>query len=228
MSIASPPSYASGCLPIPACAAADLVQHLLEAIERPVEIAPCNDKGRRKSDHGAVCLLREPSLGQESLADLARARDPRVDLGADPQSAPAHLVEREVIQCPQPREHMRAKSGAAIDQLLVADDAQCFEPNRGGERIAAEGRAVRAGGEDVHHLASSNKGGDRQHAAAERLTENDSIGTKALVLIGKPRAGAAEPGLHLVEDEEDAVRIAAPAQAREKAMGRHDDARLAL
>src|ERR1700737_4043193 len=102
MSIASPPTYASGCLPLPAWSAPHLVQHPPEAIERPVEIAPCNDKGRRKSDHGAVCLLREHSLGQEPLADLARARDRR----ADP--APAGSISAPTPN-PRPRTSLSAR-----------------------------------------------------------------------------------------------------------------------
>ena len=72
------------------------------------------------------------------------------------------------------------------------------------------------------------EGRDRQHAAAERLAEDEPVGPDVLVLEGEPRAGAAESRLHLVEDQQHVVRVAQAAQAREKAGGRHDDAGLAL
>ena len=123
---------------------------------------------------------------------------------------------------------MGAEHAALLHQPFVADHVQRLEPNRGGERIAAEGRAVRAGREDVHDLAAGDKGGHRQHPAAERLAQDQAVGTDALVLEGEPRAGAAQAGLHLVEDQQHAVCVADAAQGGEPARRRHDDAGLAL
>ena len=54
-----------------------------------------------------------------------------------------------------------------------------------------------------------------QHHAAERnvprrdaLGERDQIGDDAEAFAGERRAGAAEAGHHLVEDQHDAVRVA--------------------
>ena len=85
-----------------------------------------------------------------------------------------------------------------------------------------------AGREHVHDLAGGDEGGDRQHAAAERLAQDDAVGTDALVLECEPGAGAAEARLHLVEDQQHAVRVADAAQPGEIARRRHDDAGLAL
>src|SRR5262245_22280127 len=48
------------------------------------------------------------------------------------------------------------------------------------------------------------------------------------MLKREPGAGAAEPGLDLVEDQQNAVRVAQPTDAREPARRWHDDARLTL
>src|SRR6202011_2174614 len=54
------------------------------------------------------------------------------------------------------------------------------------------------------------------------------IRTNALVLEREPGAGATEPGLHLIENEKDALGVAEAAQPSEPAGRRHDDAGLAL
>ncbi len=45
---------------------------------------------------------------------------------------------------------------------------------------------------------------DRQ-AAAEALGQGDDVGLDAVGLVGEPVAGAADAGLHLVEDQQRAV-----------------------
>ena len=103
-----------------------------------------------------------------------------------------------------------------------------FQRHRGGKRIAAEGRPVRARREHIHQLAGADEGGYRQHAAAQRLAQNDPVRSDALVLEGEPGAGAAKTRLHLVDDQQYAVRIAQAPQPREPACRRNDDAGLAL
>jgi hypothetical protein len=204
------------------------VQDFLEPIERPIEIRARDDERRREPHDGVVRLFREHAFFQEPLAGLARVGDAGVDLGAGPQAASAHLFERGTVDRAQALQHMSAKRTALLHQPLVADHVERLEADRRRERVAAERGAVRARREDVHHLAARDEGGHRQHSAAQRLAQDDAVRTDAFVLIGEPGAGAAEPGLHLVEDEEHAVRIADPAQAGDEARGRHDDARLPL
>jgi hypothetical protein len=68
---------------MPASAAADLVQHLLEAIERPVEIAPRNDKGRRKPHHSPVCSQTSRALATAgSISAPTHNPRPRTSLSA--------------------------------------------------------------------------------------------------------------------------------------------------
>ena len=91
-----------------------------------------------------VRLLRQHAFRQQALADLARARDIGIDLGADPQTAAANVLERRARDRAQASEHVGAEHAALLHQPFVADHVECLEPHRGGERIAAEGRAVRA------------------------------------------------------------------------------------
>ena len=51
-------------------------------------------------------------------------------------------------------------------------------------------------------------GGIDRHAVAQALAQHDDVGLDAIVREGVQRAGAAEVGLHLVEDEDDVVLAA--------------------
>src|SRR6185369_5225558 len=53
-------------------------------------------------------------------------------------------------------------------------------------------------------------------------------GPDAFVLEGEPAAGAAQPRLHLVDDQQHVVAVAPFAQLREEALRRYDHAGLAL
>src|SRR5260370_2019733 len=79
--------------------ATDLVQDLLEAVERPIEIRARDDEGWGEPHDRLVRLLRQHALFQQTLAGLARARDGRIDFGAGPEAAAAHLLER---RAPEP------------------------------------------------------------------------------------------------------------------------------
>ena len=71
--------------------AVELVQHLLEAIEREVEILGRDHQRRRQADHGAWVSFDSTPFASSRSQTVARARDVGVDLGSGPQAAPAHL-----------------------------------------------------------------------------------------------------------------------------------------
>src|SRR5947207_10969158 len=132
------------------------------------------------------------------------------------------------MDCAEALEHVRAEDAALLHEAFLADHMQRLEPHCRRERIAAEGRAVRAGREDVHDLPARYEGGHRQHAPAERLAQDYPVRPDTFVLKGKPGAGAAKTGLHLVENEQHAVRIADSPQSSKPSLRWYDDARLAL
>ena len=65
-------------------------------------------------------------------------------------------------------------------------------------------------------------------AAAERLADQRDVGLDAFVLLGEQRAGAAEPGLDLVQYHQHVVVRAKPSHAPKIALGRDHHAGLAL
>src|SRR5436189_54138 len=74
--------------------------------------------------------------------------------------------------------------------------------------VAAVGAAEAACLDRVHNLGAAGDPGQRQ-SAGDALGRRDQIGDDPFVVTGKPVAGAAETGLDLVGDEDDAV-VAAP------------------
>ena len=123
---------------------------------------------------------------------------------------------------------MGAKHAALFDQVFVVDDAQSLKPNRRGERVAAERRAMRTGCEDIHDVASRDESRDRQHAAAKRFAQDQAVWTNAFVFEGKPGPGAAEPRLDLVKNEQHTMRVADSANSCKPTGRRHNDASFAL
>ena len=95
------------------------------------------------------------------------------------------------------------------------------------DRVAAEGRAVAAGGEHVLHLLAEQRCAQRQ-PAAEPLGRGDDVGLDAVVHITVELAGAAVAGLHLVADEQDVLRGGELRRTLDEFLRQRDDAALAL
>ena len=95
------------------------------------------------------------------------------------------------------------------------------------DRVADVGAADGAVARRVHDLRPAEHARERQ-AGGDRLGDRDQVGLDPELLDGEGRAGAAEAGLHLVGDEDDAVLVAEPSQALHELAGRDDEAALAL
>ena len=80
--------------------------------------------------------------------------------------------------------------------------------------------------EQLAGRAEGDAGADRQ-PAAEPLGQGDHVGLDALGLVGEPGAGAADAGLHLVEDEQRAGGVAGRPGGGQVAGRRRDHAALA-
>src|SRR5690348_10408743 len=107
---------------------------------------------------------------------------------------------------------MLAEDTAALDQAFILDDRERLDRHRRGQSVAAEGRAMRARLEYVHHRAPREEGRDRHHAPAQRLAQDDAVRKDAFVLEGEPSAGASEPGLDLIDDQQHVMEIAEAAK----------------
>src|SRR5579864_7413660 len=135
-------------------------KNLGDAVERPVEILAGNDKRRCQADDGVVRLLRQHAGSEQPLASHARIAEGRLDLDAGEKTKAAYFFDRGAVDRFEALQHVRAEDAAALDQAFILDHAQRDEPDRRGERIAAEGRAMRAGREHIHQLARAEESRD--------------------------------------------------------------------
>ena len=103
----------------------------------------------------------------------------------------------------------------ALDEVLALEDLE--------HRGRAGAHRVAAGEREEHEAAAAQRVDDRvgrrhhahRHvAAAEALAAVDHVGREREVLVAPHQPGAAEPGHHLVGDQQDVV---APAHVRDAA-----------
>ena len=147
---------------------------------------PARLGGVRLGGAGADELDRDHGA---AAADLADARV----LGLRPlQGGPDHGLD-------PPR---------APGQVLVDEHVHRGQRRGAGDGVAAVGAAQPARVHGVHELGAADDRGQR-HAVGQALGHGDEVGPDALVVEGEQVAGAAEPGLDLVGDEQHAV-LAAP------------------
>ena len=93
--------------------------------------------------------------------------------------------------------------------------------------VAAEGRAVAAGGEHILHLLAEQRRAQRQ-AAAEALGRGDDVRRDAVVHVAVELAAAAVADLHLVADEQQVLLGGELGSTFDKFLRQRDDAALAL
>ena len=127
----------------------------LDPLQPPVDLLAGDGERRREAQDGAVGVLRQDALGGERIAEGARGDHVRIDLDAGPQAASAHVGDDVAAHRPEAVDEIGAELGRALDEALLLDDVQRLEPDPRRERVAAEGRAVRAGIEDPHELRAS-------------------------------------------------------------------------
>ena len=116
---------------------------------------------------------------------------------------------------------------AAPARSALGHDVDGGQGGRAGDRVAAVGAAEAADVDVAHDLGPAGHRGQRQ-AAGDALGRGDQVGHDPLVLAREPGPGPAEPRLHLVGDEQDAVLLAPRRQGRQEAGGGHDEPAFAL
>src|SRR5439155_21302650 len=138
------------------------------------------------------------------------------------QADAAHVLGANV---PKGRSKKVAHLGGVADQPIAFDHVQHGRGRGASERIPTKGRAVVARLEDVR--ARTGQTGPDGKAAAQALRQGHDVGRDARVLVREPPAGATQPGLNLVEDEQQVFPVAPYADALEVAGSGGSDADLA-
>ena len=128
----------------------------------------------------------------------------------------------------QPLLEVLAERAGALLELPRRQHLDDAQSDGGGQRVAAERRAVLARADDAEHVGVADDGREGQDAAAEGLAEQVQVGHDALAVARERLADPAEAGLDLVGDEEHVAALGDLAHGAEVALRRHDDAGLAL
>src|SRR5579871_1577568 len=129
-----------------------------DAVERPIEIVAGNDQRGRQTNNRLMCLFRQHAARQEMFAHGAGIGKARLDFDAGEKTKPAHFLDRGALNRRESLQHVRAEIATALDEAFLLDDAQRDESDRSRQRVAAEGRAMRARREYIHELARAEEG----------------------------------------------------------------------
>ena len=101
---------------------------------------------------------------------------------------------------------VRAEYGGVLEEAVLLDGLDDRQTCRARHRVAAEGRPVIAGLEEVPGRAEADDGADGD-AAAEALRDRDEVGRR-LRPVGEPLPGASQAGLDLVEPQQSTGSVA--------------------
>ena len=182
---------------------------------------------------------RHPDARDAALQDQQAALEARpldllgvlggVELDAQHQALAADVADEAVEaadQRPEPGERLLATRGGVVDQAAF-EQVDRHEAGGAGDRVAAVGRAVRAGTPRLHEVGPRDHRGQR-HAAGDALGGQHDVGLDAPVLDRPHLPGPTRARLDLVGDEQDAVAVAQLAETLEEAVLGDDVAALAL
>ena len=185
-----------------------------------------HDERRQQPHHVVRGHVDEQPLVERLLHELAARM---LELDADHQPPAAYLLD--ALRVAEPPRGLAAYEVAHFDRVLhqplVLDDGERGERGGAGKGIAAEGRAVVAGLEQLRGWAGREARPDR-HAVGEPLGKRHDVRHHTGVLVREPFPGAAGAALHLVEHQQPAVRLADLAQALEVIVVADDDPAFAL
>ena len=158
--------------------------------------------GARRSTSGCTALARNPAVAQRGGGPAATGVGQH---DAEQQTGPADLGDQRVA------ERLDAVAEPLADPLDVVEQARRPRSCRGPpaprrSRPGCRRRCCRASpGRAASPAAPKREAGADRQPAAESLGQRDHVRLDALGLVREPVAGAADPGLHLVEHEQRAV-----------------------
>ena len=155
--------------------------------------------------------------------------DRRHHAQADQQAFAAHFRDHRsvaILELGQPLLEQQRILAHPVEEAVRRHHVEHGVGDRHRQRIAAESRAVGAGGHALARFRRRQAGADRK-AAAERLGQRHDVGRDAGVLIGEHVAGAADAGLYFVENQQQAVVVAQLAQRAQECMRHHPHAAFA-
>ena len=163
----------------------------------------------------ARCAAAHNALVSSGSGSMLPERD---QFDGDHRAAAADIADPVVVglQSAQPVLQQSLDLCRSCHQAVGLDRCDGGQRGGAGDRVAAVGAAQARHVRGIHDFGASGHCGQWQ-AVGDALGGDDQVGLDALVLAGEHRAGAGEPGLHLVGDEHHVVLAAPVHQRRQEA-----------
>src|ERR1700730_13858831 len=204
------------------------LKRVMEDLDREQEIGLLDNQGRREANDGFMRLLGQNAAPQHGKTHVLCAGARGIEFDSRPKPFAANLDDGGMVDAGERGEQGLPKDAAPPGEILVLENAARSARYRGRNLIAAKGRAMAAGIENVHDGAPRDKRGDRHQAAAKRLANNETVGLGGLVFQTEASPRSPEARLDLIENQQYAVPVADPPETCQISPGRDDNARLAL
>ena len=146
-----------------------------EGADQQVDVVLGGDQRRGEADGLAVRLLGEDAVVEQLLADVPAGAQLGADVDPRPQPPGPHRVDAVADELAEAGGQPGAEGRRPLLELARVQHRDHLPADRGGQRVAAEGRAVGARGDHLEHVAV---GRDRRHRvepAAQRLAEDVDV-----------------------------------------------------
>ena len=172
-----------------------------------------------------VSLVKTPrrSMARHTFFALARADE----FDSRPKPFAANLDDGGMVDVGERAEQGFPQDAAPQGEFLVLENVDRLARDRRGKRIAAKGRAMAAGIENVHDGAPRDKRGDGHQAAAECLANDETVWLG--VLVFKTEISPVRPSLTGPRRKSTICRAGRRSpEACQISPGWHDNSRLAL
>src|SRR5215213_542807 len=191
------------------------IQSIIENRERLIELRLGRDERREEPYDIAV----DATLDDQETADAGLVDDAlrqrrirrfpgavRDDFHGEHETEPADLADALILllQLLEAVAHPGRETLSPCQELLLLESLDDHESRCAGQGIAAIGAAEAARSRGIHDLRLPDDAGDRQ-AACKALRNGDEVRLNPRMLEAEHFARAAEPGLDLVDDQDDPV-----------------------
>ena len=174
----------------------------MEDLDRGQQIGLLDNQRRREANDGFMRLLGENSAPQHGETHILCVGARGIEFDSCPKPFAANLDDGGMVDAGKRGEQGFPQDAAPQGEILVLENVDRLARDRRGKRIAAKGRAMATGIEDVHDGAPRDKRGDGHQAAAERLANDETVGLGVLVFKTEVSPGAPEARLDLVENQQ--------------------------
>mmetsp|Transcript_20739 Transcript_20739/g.49278 ORF Transcript_20739/g.49278 Transcript_20739/m.49278 type:complete len:239 (-) Transcript_20739:643-1359(-) len=168
-----------------------------------------DDKGRGQSDDVVMRRLAEESALLELHAyvpggdTLGFIDDERIK-----QTPTTNLSDERRVHVVHFRPKLGSQSLGALHEPFVFDDLECCNGCGTTHRVAAIGRTVCAGSDDIHDMSIGHNHAHWVNSPTDRLPHDDQVWANVVVLDAKHTASARNAGLNLVRHKQHVVLLA--------------------